>query len=77
MTRNALDALRRRRQVQAVHRLGSRTVGELLDEITRHHGIADDINRRLARYAAIDPEILRAFGGDRWPSAPVWIVRNG
>jgi hypothetical protein len=76
MTDAALDTLRRRRHVQAVYRLGSRAVGELLDEIGRHHGIADDIDRPHARYAAINPGMLREVGADRWPPAPLWVVRH-
>jgi|HubBroStandDraft_4_1064222.scaffolds.fasta_scaffold1020535_2 hypothetical protein len=77
MSRVVLNALRQRRQVQAVYCLGSRAVGELIDEIGRHHGITADIDRRLARYAAIDPEMLRAVGGNRWPIAPLCVVCYG
>ncbi len=70
-------ALRRRRQVDALHRLGARAVGELLDELRRHHpGIADDIDRRIARYAALDRRLLVAVGGDRWPAPPVHMVAD-
>jgi hypothetical protein len=47
---------------------------ELLDEIGRYYGIAEDIEDRLARYAAIDPGVLAALGGDRFPAAPIWLV---
>jgi len=68
-----LSRLRRQRQVeQLCHVL--RLVFELLDELGRHHGIAEDIDRRLARYAGLDPEFLRALGGDRFPGTPIHLV---
>lgn len=59
-----------------VHALGARVVFELLDEIGRYHGIANDVDRRLERYAALDRGVLRAVGGDRFPPPPVWLVRR-
>jgi hypothetical protein len=69
-----LRLLRRRRQIEALHRLGSRVVGELLEEIARYHGLRDDIDQRLARYAQLDPDALRAVGGDRFAPLPVHAV---
>lgn len=69
-----LRRLQLQRMVAAVHALGPRAVFELLDEIGRHHDIANDIDRRLERYAALDRNMLRAVGGDRfapWPSLRV------
>jgi hypothetical protein len=65
----ALHRLRRQRHVKCICRLGPRVVFELLDEIGRHHGIADDIDRRLARYAAIDLVIVAAVGSDQFAGA--------
>jgi hypothetical protein len=62
--------LRRQRQVEHICRT-ARLVFELLNELDRYHGLGDDLDRRLARYAAIDHEILRALGGDRFPSMPL------
>jgi hypothetical protein len=70
-----LRQLQRQRQVEAVHRLGARALAELLDEIARYHGIAADIDRRLAAFSMLDPEILRAIGGDRFAAAPLHVVR--
>jgi len=68
--------LRRQRHALLLHRLGERVVFEFLDELARHHPeIADDIDRRLAWYAAIDPGMLRAVGGDRMPPTPLRLVR--
>ena len=49
--------LRRQRQVEHVRKI-PRLVAELLDEIGRHHGIEDDIGRRLERYADLDLNTL-------------------
>src|SRR3954454_21077080 len=62
-----LHRFRRQRAAEIVHRLGARAVYELLAEISRHHPtIADDIDRKLERYAErLSPDLLRATGGDR------------
>jgi hypothetical protein len=71
-----LSRLRRWRHVERLFRLGSaRVLFEPLDELARHHpGIAADIDRRLARLAGLDPALLAAFGGDRFPPAPLRVV---
>src|ERR1700730_12870070 len=66
--------LRRQRQVTRICQT-PRLVAELLAEIGRHHGIADDIDRRLERYCRLSPDLLHALGADRFPSAPIWAVR--
>src|SRR5436309_13790355 len=58
----AQQRLCRQRQVERIHRLGARVLYELLDEIDRHHGLGDDLDRRLERYAAVEPTILAAVG---------------
>jgi len=65
--------LRRHRRVELLCRT-PRLVDELLAEIGRHHGIADDIERRITAYAAIDPAILATVGGDQFPAAPLRLV---
>jgi hypothetical protein len=65
--------LRRQRDVEKICRT-PRLVAELLDELARHHDIADDIDRRLAAYASIDPALLAAVGGDRFPASPIRAV---
>lgn len=67
--------LRRQRHVERVQRLGGRVVFEFVDEIARHHPeIADDLDQRLARYAALDPGLLTAVGADRFPASPIRAV---
>jgi hypothetical protein len=60
--------------VECVHRLGARVIAELLAEIAQRHGIADDIDLRLARYSTLNPEILAAVGADRFPPLPIRAV---
>ena len=60
----------------AVHGLGARVVFELLDEIGRHHGITNDVDERLERYAALDRKLVHALAADRFPPPPVWMVRR-
>ena len=69
--------LQRQRHVEQVHRLGARVFFEFVDELDRVHGLGDDLDRRLERYAGADPEVLRAVGGDRFPASPMRIVRGG
>jgi hypothetical protein len=72
-----LRRLRRQLLASAVHKLGERALFELLDELARHHDIGDDIDRRLRRYAdRLNPELLRAVGGDRFPPTPLRAVRS-
>ena len=73
----ALARLRRQHHVEQIHRLGARVLFELVDELGRVHGLGDDLDRRLERYAGVDPEVLRAVGGDRFPAPPMRIVGGG
>jgi hypothetical protein len=57
-----------------VHRLGPRVLFELIDELDRVHGLGDDVDRRLERYAGLDLDTLRALGGDRFPASPIRVV---
>jgi hypothetical protein len=72
-----LAVLRRQRLVARIHRLGARVLYELLDELDRH-GIVSwaDVEPRLQRYAAIDPELLRVVGGDQFVPLPIHAVPN-
>jgi hypothetical protein len=72
-----LRKLRWQRAVAAVHRLGPRALAELLDEIGCYNGIADDIGARVAKYAALDPAILRVVGADRFAALPLHTVARG
>ncbi len=63
--------LRFRRQVQQVHRLGDRVLGEFLAEIGAERGIQTVIDRKLDTFAAIDPEALEVTGGDDFWQPPL------
>lgn len=64
----ALQALRLKRDAGRVHRLGARVLYELLDEMLQTGGPA--ILDIIERYANLDPEAVRAVGGDRFPTSP-------
>ncbi len=68
--------LRFRRQVQQVHRLGDRVLGELLAEIGAERGIQTVIDQKLDRYVQLDPEAIEAAGGDDFWPAPLHEVRR-
>jgi hypothetical protein len=63
----ARQRLRRQRLVEHLHRLGPSPIGHFLREVEVATGA--DVTARLERYAKIDPEFVRALGGDRY--APV------
>jgi hypothetical protein len=67
------------RQQRAVEQICQtpRLVTELLDEISCHHDVAEDIAQRIGRYAALDRRILAAVGGDRLPPVPLFLIRDG
>jgi hypothetical protein len=67
--------LRRRRQVEAIWLLGARVVFELLNEIERY-GL-DNLDARLARYAALDQDVIHLVGADRFPYPPTRLVAGG
>ena len=58
-----LGDVRLRRDVEHLHRLGPRALFELLSEIGRERLLRVDIERRVARYAAIDPAALAVIKG--------------
>ena len=61
--------LRFERDVLHLHRLGPRSVAELLIEIADAHDLAGDIEARLARFSRLDPATVQALDGDRFPPA--------
>jgi hypothetical protein len=69
--------LRRRRHVEAIWLLGARVIFELIDELDRHFELGEGLDRRLARYAALDHDIVRLVGGDRFPPSPLHLVVGG
>ena len=67
--------LKLERMVQRVHSLGPRPLGELLAEIATVTGQPDLIADRVEAYSRLDPAVLRAIGGDRFPPMPLEVVR--
>ncbi len=65
-----IDSPHFRRQVHRIHRLGERVLGELLIEVGADGAVVD-------RYAALDPDVLAALGGDQFPPpVPLYAVRS-
>jgi hypothetical protein len=67
--------LRRQWQVARICRT-PRLVLELLNELDRYHALPD-LDARLARYAELNLDLLRATGGDRLVSPPLHAVGRG
>ena len=61
-------------QVEHLHHLGPRVIGELLAEIAHATGEETFIANRLEVYAELDPEVVRFVGGDRFPPMPLGVV---
>jgi hypothetical protein len=71
--KQARQRLRRQRLVERLHRLGPSPLGHFLREVEEATGA--DVTARLERYAEIDPEFVRALGGDKF--APTVRVIDG
>ncbi len=63
------------RMVERVHNLGPRPLAELLAKIATATGRPDIVADRLQAYARLDPDILRAVGGDIFPPCVLGVVR--
>ena len=68
--------LRFQRQVEKLHALGSRAVGELLAEIGEQRSCRTFIDQRLEAYSRLDPEIVKAVDGDKFPRPPIYEVKK-
>lgn len=69
--RDPLAQFRRQRQVEHLHRLGARAVGEALLELANEAGDPDALDLLLARYGRLTVAMVRLAGGDRFAPAPV------
>ncbi len=65
-----------RQTVERVHALGARPLTEMLAEFAVKHSIMPALHETLERYASIDPQALRALGGDKFSPAPLHEVRR-
>ncbi len=69
------DALRLRRGAEHLHGLGPRAVAELLAQVVRERrDLAATLELLDDWRAGLSPELLRAAGGDRFPSRPLRVV---
>jgi hypothetical protein len=73
------DYPRRARNQRLIARIckNPRLTAELLDHIGRRHHLGREIEEYLAEFAAIDDNLLTAFGGDRFALPPMREVRLG
>ena len=55
-------------------RCGARTLSHFLDELAVEHGIVDEIAAKLREYGRLDPDLVAAVGGNRFPPAPIRIA---
>ncbi len=65
-----------RQAIERVHSLGSRALAEMLAELGVERSIMPAIHEKLERYGSINPEALRALGGDRFSPAPLHEVQR-
>src|SRR5258707_5595269 len=66
----------RQRHAQRLHHLGERAVFEFVDELARHYPeIADNLDQRLERFAALDPALLRWAVGCKFPPGALRTIR--
>ena len=72
ITDDVVAALKRQRQVEHLHQLGPRAVGELLREVAKD----EDLDRTLEAYERLTADLLKALGGDRFPPLPIHEVQS-
>ena len=65
------------RDVERLHRLGPRPQLELLREIEQRFGCGKFIRERVKRYAELDPAVVHATGGSRFPAEPEILLLEG
>jgi hypothetical protein len=69
--------LRFRRNLVKLYPLGPRIFAEILGHLGATSFRMTEIEQVVADFADQDPELLRAFGADRWPPRPdLRIVRG-
>ena len=73
-TTQALAGPRFERQTERLCRLGPRVLAEMLGEVGAATGQSSFIADRVAAFADLDPEIVRAVGGDKFPPRLMEVV---
>ena len=72
LSRSLADQHRFRRQVDHLHRLGRRPLGEFLDALVEIDPASGrHIARLLDEYGTLHPDVLRIIGADRWQPLPI------
>ena len=74
ITASIVAELKFQRDVERVHRLGPRTLYEMLTEIGEQRLCRTFIEQRVQRYSEIDPDHLAALDGDTSPRPPLYEV---
>ena len=64
------------RKVERLHNLGVRALAEFLGELGAERGIMTIIDRKLARYAELEPEALEVTGGNDFSPIPIHKVHQ-
>ncbi len=75
-TTQPLAGPRFERLVERVHALGARSLAELLAEIAIATGEPDLIAHRIEAYSRLDPAVLCALGGDKFPPKLMGVWSN-
>ena len=68
--------LRFRRNVEKLHRLGSRVLHEYLIEVAAQRSILTILEDKIGDYAALDRRVLAELGADRLPPVLLHEVRH-
>ena len=63
------------RQIERLHSLGPRPLAELLAEIAAATGEPSLVVDHVEAYARLDPDLVRAFGGDHFSPMLLGVVR--
>jgi hypothetical protein len=67
--------LRLQRHAAAVHRFGPCALYKLLVELGDLTGAMPTVAQVAGRHADLSPDLVRTFGGDRFPRRPnLWLV---
>ena len=69
--------VRFQRNIERLHKMGARAVGELLAEIGAERSIQTIIDNKLARYVEVDDPALAVTGGDRFPGTLLHEMTGG
>jgi hypothetical protein len=46
-------------------------------ELDRDHDLGPDLDRRLTKYTALNPKLLRLLGADRFLESPIRAIEGG